>query len=181
MTAVHIHLMLVHLPVVGVLFAAVILLFAQLMKRDLLTIVGYCTLLACAATAAAAYYSGPSAADQLGASLGGGQSAGGGDPLTDWVEQHALIAKVFFIALVLAAVLAMQALLHFFQGDAPPGWLRWVILGSVAVLCYLGAWSAHLGGAIRHVEIREPEWLIFPHLEIERAPQQDPEPAPHPR
>jgi len=31
--------------------------------------------------------------------------------------------------------------------------------------CYFSAWSAHLGGAIRHQEIRQPEWILLPHLD----------------
>lgn len=155
MTAAHIHLISVHLPVVGVLFALAVLVIALLSGRDLLLKLAYGTLLFSAAVAAVAYYSGPAAYDALQQALRGDEH---------WVEQHAAVGRAFFFALVLAAIAALQALLQFAQGEPPPRWLRGLIMALALLCCYLGAWSAHLGGAIRHEQVREPEWLLLPHL-----------------
>lgn len=168
MSAVHIHLLSVHLPVVGVLFALGLLCLGHVLRRDILVRVGYGAILLSAAVAAVAYYSGPTAHEQLREVLVGEET---------WVEQHAVASRAFFVALVITAVLALQGQLQFAQQEPPPRWLRALILGFLALCCYLAVWSAHLGGAIRHEEIREPEWLLLPHLESVGAPAAESEPA----
>ncbi|MEO1085168.1 MAG: hypothetical protein AAFY88_13085 [Acidobacteriota bacterium] len=161
MSAVHIHLLSVHLPVAGVLFALVLLGLGHIARSDVLLRVAYGLVIGSAAVAAVAYYSGPTAAEQLRVPLAGDEA---------WVEQHALASRAFFAAVVVTAVLCLQAMLQFAQGDAPPTWLRGLILVALVVCVYLAAWSAHLGGAIRHREIRQPEWIVFPHLDVEVRP-----------
>ena len=164
MTAAHIHLMVVHLPVVGSLFVAVLLGLGHLWKNDLLSKVGYGFLVGLVPFVLAAYYSGPSAYDQLESELVASKF---------WVEQHAVIGRAAFILMIVVTVLAVQALLQFAQEEPPASWLRFTILGGVALLIYLMAWSAHLGGQIRHPEIRPTGdgWTPFPPLE---APPSEP-------
>ncbi|MEM8996730.1 MAG: hypothetical protein AAGF23_18235 [Acidobacteriota bacterium] len=157
MSAVHIHLLSVHLPVAGVLFALVLVAVGHFRRSDTVLAVAYGLVIASAAVAAVAYYSGPTAAEQLRVPLAGDEA---------WVEQHAAVSRAFFAAVVVTAVLCLQAMLQFAQGDAPPTWLRRLISIAVVACVYLAAWSAHLGGAIRHREIRQPEWIVFPHLDV---------------
>lgn len=158
MTAAELHLMVVHLPVVGCLFVAVLLVLGHVLGSDLLLKVGYGFSIALALLGVAAFYSGPSAYEQLQTELLAQKP---------WVEQHALVARAAFIGLVVCGALAVQAHLQFLQEEPPARWLRFTILVLVLAMSYLLAWSAHLGGAIRHHEVRaeEGEWTPFPRLE----------------
>lgn len=155
MTAAYIHLVVVHLPVVGSLFVAAWLALGHFLNNDLLLKISYGTLVVLALFGIAAYYSGPSAYEQLEAELASSKP---------WVEQHAVIGRAAFMLLIVTAVLAFQALLQFLQEEPPANWLRRTILGMTLALVYLLAWSAHLGGEIRHTEIRDA-FSPFPSLE----------------
>lgn len=155
MTAAHLHLMVVHLPVVLCPVALCLMAYAQWRREDGVLKVGYVLLIVAAAMSTVAFYSGPSAYDLL------------RDQLTQekaLVEDHAVAARAAFLCVLLAGVLALQALLQFFQEEPPARWLRWTLLGATLLSCYLLAWSAHLGGQVSHPEIREPASILFPRL-----------------
>lgn len=158
MSAAHLHLLIVHLPVLGAIFAAALLVAGEARGRSpdgpSLRVTGWLVLLVSAVSGIVAYYSGPPAYEQLEAVLA---------PEKEWVEQHAVIGRAAFVGLVVAGALAVQALLQHLQEETPARWLRWTILGLVLVLCYVLAWAAHLGGLIRHEEIR-PASPLFPPL-----------------
>ena len=160
-SASQIHLLVVHLPVVGCPFVLALLLLGHRLKSDLLMRVGYGFLTAVAAFGVVAYYSGPPAFEGLESELAAERP---------WVEQHALVARAAFVVLVVAGVLAVQAWLQFLQEEPPGRWLRRSILILVLVVTYLLAWSAHLGGQIRHPEIRHPGLPLFPHLQESSSP-----------
>jgi uncharacterized membrane protein len=155
MSAVHIHLRAVHRPVVLCPLVALLLAIGLWKKSDGLQKQGYAILIACAAAGTVAFYSGPSAFELLQEQLQEERAL---------VEDHAAIARAAFIATLVAAALAIQALLQFAQEEPPVRWLRVAILVLVLAVCYLMAWSAHLGGQIRHPEIRESTFAIFPRL-----------------
>ena len=147
--------MAVHLPVVLTPLVLLLLAIGQWKKRDGLLQLGYAILIACAAAGAVAFYSGPSAFEML------------QEKLTlerDLVEDHAAIARAAFIVTLVAGALAIQALLQFAQEEPPARWLRHLILAGALVACYLMAWSAHLGGQIRHPEVRGGEIFLFPEI-----------------
>jgi len=155
MSAVHLHLAVVHLPVVGCLFVAVLLAVAVWRRSDLLFTTAACLLVACAVGAAVAYYSGPPAYEQVRPRLVDGEEV---------VERHALLGRASFVGMVLLGVLAIQALLRSAAADGPPPWLRWALLAGTLLMCWLLAWTAHLGGAVRHDELRDRPLPVFPRL-----------------
>lgn len=155
MNAVHIHLLAVHLPVVLCPLVAVLLAIGLWKRNDALQKQGYAILIACAIAGTAAFYSGPSAFELLQEQL---------TEERELVEDHAAIARAAFIATLVAAALAIQALLQFAQEEPPARWLRVAIFVLVFLTCFLMAWSAHLGGQIRHPEIRDSTFAIFPRL-----------------
>lgn len=152
MTATHLHLLVVHLPVVGCPVALVLMLEAMRRRDDALLRLGWLFLIATATLGVIAYYSGPPAYQLLETEL---------SPVKDRVEDHAVIARAAFVGLVVAAALAVQGWLQFLQEETPPRWLRWTIVVLTLLLCYLLAWSAHLGGALRHPEVRDVQG-VFP-------------------
>ncbi len=155
MSAAHLHLTVVHLPVVGVPIALAMLAVGHLRGHEILLRFAYCLLVVCGVLSIAAFYSGPPTYELLESEL---------QAEKERVEQHAVIGRAAFIAGILVAVIAIQALLQFLQGEPPARWLRLTIFLGALVLSYLLVWSAHLGGGIRHPEVRQPELWLFPEL-----------------
>ena len=69
-----------------------------------------------------------------------------------------------FTAIILLGAIAAQALIRYYQESRPGAILRIVVLVGAISCAYLIAWTSHLGGLIRHPEIRQPEMSIFPEL-----------------
>lgn len=155
MSAAHLHLMIVHLPVVlcplGIVFLAIDHLRGQ--RRAM---AGFVLLLSAGLFGVVAYYSGPSAYEQLEGVLVSEK---------EWVEQHAVAGRAAFVTLILAGVLALQAILRLLQEEPVSKGLRLAIVMMALIACYCSIWAAHLGGKIRHPEIRESGLVIFPSLE----------------
>lgn len=163
MTAAHLHLMVVHLPVVLCPVALGLMAYAMWRREDAVLKVGYVLLIVAAAMSAVAFYSGPPAYDLIREERAA-EKAYLGPEAQAIVEDHAVAARAAFLCVLLAGVLALQALLQFFQDEPPARWLRLTLLGATLLGCYLLAWSAHLGGQVSHPEIREPASILFPRL-----------------
>lgn len=155
MSAVWLHLAVVHLPIVLTLAALVLLGLAAWRRSELVFQIACGFLLVSALLAIAAYYSGPEAYEVLEAELRAEK---------DRVEDHAVLGRSVFVGMIVVGVGALQALLQFLQGESPAKWHRWALFALTLVMCYLFAWTAHLGGGIRHPEIRGVEIPIFPEL-----------------
>jgi hypothetical protein len=145
MNAAQVHLMVVHVPVVGLLGVALLLALGLLTRNEGMLRAGHGFLLLCTACAAAAYVSGPWAWEII---------SGAAEGATDLVASHAVLGRALLVGLVLASIVALNALLQAAQGMATPRWQHALILGSVLPLAALAAWTAHSGGLIRHPEVR---------------------------
>ena len=144
MNSAHIHLLLNHIPVLGT-FLALALLLASLPRHNvprtrsalwLLVVLGIVTV--------GVFLSGEPAEDAVEG------LAGVSEPL---IESHEEAALASTIALGTLATFAVSALLWFRRRTLP----RWVMLGSLAatmIVAGMMAWTANLGGQIRHTEIR---------------------------
>ncbi len=155
MNAAHLHLLAVHLPVVLCPLVVVLLAVGRLRRSDGLEKTGYAILIFAAAAGTVAFYSGPSAFEMLQEKLSDQRQL---------VESHAAVARAAFIVALVAAAVALQALLQFAQEEPPARWLRLTILLIALVACYLMAWSANLGGRIRHPEAGDTSVALFPSL-----------------
>ena len=160
MTALQLHLAVVHVPVVLCPLAAALLVFALLKKEagEPFLKLAWILLLLAAVGSLTAYYSGPSAFEQLNEQVT--NNAAG---IQDLVEDHAVLGRTAFVGMILIGALALQGLLQFLQGESPARWLRVTILLLALVLSYVMVWSAHLGGQVGHPEIRGPS-VLFPRL-----------------
>ena len=78
------------------------------------------------------------------------------------VESHAMIGRAGFIAAVLTGAVALVGLLQELQGEAAHRFLRWGLAFAMGTVVWLMAWAAHLGGRIRHPEVRGGELFFFP-------------------
>ncbi len=148
MNGAWIHLAVVHLVPWCCLLAGVLALVElRLPSEGLFKVAALCGVLA-ALLAAASYFSGPEADGVLRALAIEDPEARG------LVEAHALWGRVLFILTGLVGALSLLSLLQYAQEEIPPRWQRVTLAASSLVLLPLLAWTSHLGGLIRHTEIR---------------------------
>lgn len=154
MNGAQLHLLTVHLPVVGILAALILMAVAlvrdsEAMVRTAIGFVVFGTVLA-----APAYFSGPDALAVV-------------RRFTEidehLVEQHAIVAKAAFFASVVVAAIGVKIWRDSIAAATGKG-VRIGLLCALLAIAWLMAWTAHLGGVIRHPEIREPSTWVFPEL-----------------
>ena len=143
MSVVHLHLVLNHVPVIGMLFVLVILGVATWRADSAGAKLGLAFMVGLAAITGLVFMTGEPAEEAV------EKVAGISDAL---IHPHEEAAEVALIATVIAGALAFVALVWFRRRALP----RWVMGGALVVT--LGAssllgWAANLGGQIRHTEI----------------------------
>jgi hypothetical protein len=145
MSAVQLHLGLVHFPVVGAFFSLGLFALALIYRSALLFRVGCGFTVFCALASAVSYFTGGEAFELMKDQLD-----------SDVVEQHALVARGAFLLYTLGGVGALVALLQELQEVPASPVLGWALLAVNAVVFGVLLWAAHLGGLIRHPEIAPP-------------------------
>ncbi|MCR9247505.1 MAG: hypothetical protein NXI31_20935 [bacterium] len=154
MNGAQLHLLVVHLPVVGMLAALTLMTLALVRDSEAMTRTAIGFVVFGALLGAPGYFSGPYAM----------AVAKGFTELDEHlVEQHAIAAKAAFFASALLAAIAVK--IWWDATDTGTGKATRVGLWcAMLAITWLMAWTAHLGGIIRHPEIREPVWWVFPEL-----------------
>jgi uncharacterized membrane protein len=140
----HIHLLLNHVPVLGVLFGLILAVVAFWLNHAELKKIALWVSLVAGAAAGLVYFTGEQAEEAL------LRAPGIPQPL---VLAHDDAAFYAVVAAVVLAVLSVVALVLMRRKARWPGWLApaWFL---VAVLTAgLISWTANLGGRIRHPEI----------------------------
>jgi hypothetical protein len=147
------HLAVNHLPVIGTWVATALLAWGLLVKKEDVRRLALGVLVLVALSALPAYLSGSKAEESAG-TLPGVSSAD--------VADHEEAAGVAVGGCVLLGLASSSALLLFRQPrQIPLPWLLGVL--AFAILCSaVLAWTAHLGGAIRHPEIRDAGPVLAP-------------------
>lgn len=146
MNVAHWHLIIVHVPVVGMLWTMALLLTAEIAKSELLRKIALVSLAVCAITAAIAYFTGIGTANLLDARYAALPA--------DLIETHGLWGRGAFVLTMVLGVGAISALLQYAQEERPARWLRLGLLAGVVVCAGVLAYTAHQGGMIRHPEAR---------------------------
>lgn len=144
MNAAHLHLMLNHFPVVGLVFALSLLGWGILRKQDALMKAAFATLVVVALLTVPAFLTGEPA-EEIVKGL-----PGLSHPM---VEQHENAAKVALVVTLAAGVVALAGL-WFCRGKAVALWCAALVLMVALLATGLMAWTANLGGKVRHTEIR---------------------------
>jgi uncharacterized membrane protein len=144
MDPAHIHLLVNHIPVLGTVFGILLLLYGMLAQKHEVTRASLGLFVLAGLGAGVAYLSGEGAEDTVEGLPGVAES------IIEAHEEAALIALIAAIVLGVAALLALV----FLRTETP----RWaavttlvLALGTAGVM----AWTANLGGQIRHTEIRD--------------------------
>ena len=153
MSATHLHLLTVHVPVVLCPLALVLFLFARLRHDTPAARIARWLLVASAVVGVPAYFSGPPAFESMESEFA---------PVRDLVELHAVLGRAAFFGLVLLALAALQTSLREMREEPVPGRLHGVVVVGTLLLSYVLAWTGHLGGAIRRPEMGDALSWLFP-------------------
>ena len=145
MNAAYVHICLSHAPAVITLMGFALLAFgvwrkSEDIKRSALGILVFAGL-----TVIPLYLTGGPAADAVKG------LPGFADRILD---QHQAIAAATLAGSLLIAMTAAAGLSFFRRERSIAGWLSTLVLAGALVMGGLLAWTAHLGGQIRHSEIR---------------------------
>ncbi len=144
MNPAHLHLMLNHFPVVGLVFALALLGWGMLPQNQTLAKAGFAALVVVALLAVPVFLTGEPA-EKIAEPL-----PGVSHPI---IEQHEDVAKAAFIVTLAAGGAALLGL-WLTRGKAVAAWCSSPTLLLALVAASLMAWTANLGGKVRHTEIR---------------------------
>lgn len=144
MSPVHFHLMLNHLPVVGTVFAALLLGYALIVHSDPVKKIALGTFVLIALLAVPAYLTGEPA-EEIAERLPGVTETA--------IEQHEEAAQIAFASSLVVGALAITGLAIFRTKAVPRLFAVSVLALSVVAMAAL-AWTANLGGKVRHTELR---------------------------
>ena len=144
MNPAHAHLVLNHLPFLGALFVSILLAVGVARKSSELVRVALYFAVATSLLAIPTYLTGKSA-EQIAESL---------PEVSNFImEDHEETALFALVALELCGALALGGLVAFRQAETPKWLARGLLVGLIISLS-LTAWTAYLGGQIRHTEAR---------------------------
>lgn len=147
MTAMHFHLLLNHAPLFGSLFGLILLALAWVRHSEELKRVGLGCLVLTALLAVPAFLTGEPAEKAVSGLAGVSKGI---------IERHEAAATVAFIGLSALGALALVFLLVGWRKATIPRWMGATALAGTLLVSGLMAWTANLGGQVRHTEIRRP-------------------------
>ena len=145
MNSVQMHLALTHVPVILSFVGLIMLVVAFFIKNSTLTKTAYFLILIAGLSAMPVYFSGEGTEEAI-ENLPGVSDA--------VVEKHEEVAKMAMISITIAGLVALAALFSFRRQPASRVF-KIVVLLLAITSGGLMAQTAHLGGQIRHTEIRK--------------------------
>lgn len=145
MNSAHAHLILNHIPVIGLWLSVIVLAIGLFKKSEEIKKVGLLLFVMMALIMIPTYLTGEPA-EEIVERLPGVSH--------DLIEKHEEAALPAAIVVALVGVLALFGIIRARGGGMVPGW---VVMASL-ILSLIGggmmAWTAHLGGQIQHPETR---------------------------
>jgi hypothetical protein len=145
MNAAHIHLMMTHVPLIGTFAGLGLLAFGLARKSQELKKAALGILVIAALIAVPVYLTGEPAEDLLEAVTGVSHAS---------IERHEEAATIAFATLVALGAIALVGLI-WRRKQAIPGWFLSLALAGSIVSAGMMAWTANLGGKVRHTEISQ--------------------------
>ena len=143
MSIVHLHLLLNHVPVIGMAFVLLILGVALWRRNDGMGKLGLAVLAGLSAITAAVFLTGEPAEEAVEGVVGVSESM---------IHPHEEAAEASLIATAIVGVLALGAL-AVYRRRTLPRWVTGTALAAALVTSGMLGWTANLGGQIRHTEI----------------------------
>lgn len=153
MNQTHLHLVLNHLPIVGVMLSGVLLAIALLLKNGQFQRVCLALLVVFALVAIPVYLTGESAEHAAKRSAGVSKAL---------VEQHEEAAKVTLVAVEILGGAALLAALVTWRAVVISGAFGAIVLVLTFGASALFAWTGYLGGQIRHPDVRSGSVISQP-------------------
>ncbi|MGI9174573.1 MAG: hypothetical protein ACR2GR_04575 [Rhodothermales bacterium] len=144
MNGAHLHLLLNHVPVLGIVFGLALLAFAMLRKDGSLARVSLGVFVIARLAAGAVYLTGESAEDVV---------EGLPDVSEARIEMHEDAGLYPLLASGALGLVGLGGLLAFRKKPLPTGFTATVLVLALAASSVM-AWTANLGGQINHPEIR---------------------------
>lgn len=145
MNGAHLHLLLNHLPVIGVVIGFLLLSAARLRKSAELTKVSLGLLALVALIALPVYITGEPAEEVVEHLPGVSEGL---------IERHEQAGIVALIAMGITGAVSLAGLLLFRGERKVPSWFAASALALSVISAVVMGWTANLGGQIRHTEIR---------------------------
>lgn len=146
MNSAHIHLFLNHFPIIGTIFAFILLGYALLRKSEEVIKIGLVMLVFVGLVSIPVYLTGEPA-EEIVENLAGVSEA--------IIEQHESYAKYALATAILTSVIALASLVFSFWSEKKASWM---VIATFFLAAITGGWmlkTASLGGQIRHTEIRD--------------------------
>lgn len=144
MTGAHLHLLVNHMPILGSVFALLLLLASLVWAPDALRRTAFVVLIVTGMAAFVANQSGEPAEDAI---------RGYPGVLRDAIHEHEEMGEKAFIAAGILGVLALGAVVRWRRTSVPRGATYGMLLGTAIVAGLMG-YTGLLGGRIRHTEVR---------------------------
>ncbi|MBZ5534652.1 MAG: hypothetical protein LAO31_01755 [Acidobacteriia bacterium] len=145
MNLAHVHLLLNHIPVLGTVFGLILLIVAVLRKSEELRKVSLGTFVVVTLLAIPVYLTGDPAEDIVKNLPGVSKST---------IDAHDDAAGASLIALSILGVVSLAGLILTWKSRPAPRWFATLLLALSIVATGMMAWTANLGGQIRHSEVR---------------------------
>ena len=145
MDTVHAHLILNHIPSIGVGAAAFLLLYGLLKKSDEVIKATFCGIVAIALITIAVYLTGKAAEDTVEHLPGVSES---------FIERHEDAGLIALVSIEILGLFALGGLFLSRRRGAIPRGFTALALGLCLVAGGVAAWTSNRGGQIRHTEIR---------------------------
>lgn len=143
-SGVHVHLLLNHVPILGSLFALVLLVFGYMMRNETLSKAGLWSLVVVAVIAIPAFLSGEEAEHAVEGIIGVSEVT---------IEEHEEQAEIAYWALLCAGAIALGTLLSARKKESVNRTLLLLNIFFILASFVLMARTGNSGGAIRHPEI----------------------------
>jgi uncharacterized membrane protein len=144
----HVHLMINHVPVIGLLGVILLLVYSLVRKSDEVKMVSFTLFVLIALMTLAVFFTGQAAEDAV-KKLPGVTEAS--------IGRHEEMADVALVLMETLGVAALAGLFFLRRSGAIPKWIVVIVLLLSLVTAAVVGFTANLGGQIRHTEIRGPE------------------------
>lgn len=141
----HIHVALTHVPVIGIIFSGILLLIAFLTMDKKWQRISFWFIFFVALSAIPVFFSGEPAEKIIEKLAGVSESV---------IEEHESFATISFIVTIILGLFSIIGLIIYRNRPMFPGYFQAGMLIFTIITMALLAYTAYLGGHVRHCEIR---------------------------
>jgi uncharacterized membrane protein len=142
----HVHLLINHFPVIGVLGAILLLVYSLVRKSEEVTMVSFGAFVLIALITLAVYFTGQAAEDVV-KNLPGVTET--------YIGRHEEMAELALVLIEALGVLSLVGLFLLRRSGSIPKWAVVMVLVTSLIAAAVVGLTANLGGQIRHTEIRD--------------------------